>query len=886
MRPLTLLRLFLASVLAGMVILAPTRAADPPRTDVHGDPLPDGVIARLGTVRWRAGSAITLTAFLPDGKSLLTVNQDSIAQVWDRDTGKELSHFDVAGPASTDPNAARFVLLNNGSSLVLSGDNKILAGLGRDGRVRLWEVTTGKEIAKVGDGPIAARTQIALNGDGKTLVTSIYGQKTTVWETATGKELRSFGEPTPTSRLMPYRMALSPDGKTLVQTGIEVGKGALQTTIIVWDAAAGKELHRISDPAFGAGSIPAMTSAISPDAKLVAVPVGNKVKVIDVAAGKEVRELDADDGRSALVFSSDSKLLVALAGRNEALTIWDVASGKKVRQVGKAEAPAAGVAVVNIVARSGATMSVSSDGKVLAWGDGQSLRLIDLETGKEKNASAGHAATPRDLLFAPDGKTVVTADEGTVRRWDAASGKERSAITLPGKLYNFVNVSPDERFVAAGDVTGTIYLIDAVTGKEKHSLPPTQAGYPPTVAFSSDSRWLASISLIGQTVDIYDVAAGKAKQSLALPMVEQANPNLPVGFVGARGTRRVFFSPDSRLVAATDGRIVVWDVAASREERVIELPQGLAIRHALFSPDSRTIAVELTNGQIDLWEMASGQKRLTLNTQAKPDPSREASAIAIIRGRLVPGNPTTLAFSPDGRLLAQSDGNKARLWDLYTGKEAGAFDGHRGALAGLAFAPEGRRLATASTDTTVLIWDAEPAVKKLAPLAVPLPKEKLEAVWAALGESDGGKAFEAIRELAGDPARAVPFLAERVKPVTPPDSARVAKLIAELDADEFAAREAAQKELEKLGELVLGPAREALKGKPSAEQRRALEEVIKGAATPSPSGERLRMVRALEALEMARTPEAVKVLKDVAGGAPDTLTTNQARAVLKRLGEK
>ena len=102
-------------------------------------------------------------------------------------------------------------------------------------------------------------------------------------------------------------------------------------------------------------------------------------------------------------------------------------------------------------------------------------------------------------------------------------------------------------------------------------------------------------------------------------------------------------------------------------------------------------------------------------------------------------------------------------------------------------------------------------MKKLPPLAAPLAKEKLDAAWAALGGSDGGKAYEAIRELAGDPAKAVPFLAERVKPVTPPDSARVAKLIADLDADEFTVREAAQKELEKLGELALAPVREALR---------------------------------------------------------------------------
>jgi WD40 repeat protein len=885
MRPLALPLLLLASVL-----VTPAGAADP-RTDVYGDPLPDGALARLGTVRWRAGGPIALAAFLPDGKSVLTVNQDRVAQVWDRDSGKELRHFDAAGPASTDPGAPRFVLLNaNGYGLALSGDGKALACFGRDGSVHVWDVATGKETGKVSDLRTASRAQLALGADGKTLVTAVYGQKTNVWDVATGKDVRSFGEPKADSRLMPYRMALSPDGKTLVQIGYEVGKAPAQTAILVWDAAEGKELRRISDPGLGTGSVPAMLSAISPDAKLAAVPSaaqagGRKVKLIDLGTGKEAHELEGATGNGPLVFSPDGKRLVALHGTGHGVTVWDVAAGKKLRTVGDESAPAVAV-MVNQLNRNGAGLSVSPDGKLLAWGDGPALRLTDLETGKDKAAASGHPASARELLFGRDGKTLLTAGEdGTLRRWDTATGKDLGQVALPANTYAYVIPSPDQSVLAAFDPTGTIHLLDAATGKVKHTLAPAQPGFGSSVAFSPDSRRLASVSMAGQTVEVYDVAAGKAKLSLALPSAQQNVPGVGAVIIGARGPRRAFFAPDGRLLAVTDGNLVLFDVAAAREERQIELPQGAVIRYATFSPDGRAIAVELTGGQVELWEVASGQKRLTLHAQVKPDPSRALSGIAVV-GRVVVSNPVTLAFSPDGRLLAQADGNAARLWDLYTGKEAAAFDGHRGPILGLAFAPDGRRLATSSADTTALLWDAEPAVKKLPPLAAPLAREKLDAAWAALAEGDGAAAYEAVRRLAGDPQKAVPFLAERVKPVTPPDPARVAKLIAALDSDEFDTRESAHKELEKLGELVLGPAREALKGKPSAEQRRALEELVKGAAAPSPSGERLRLLRALEALELAHTPEAVKLLKAVAGGAPDTLPTTQARAILTRMGEK
>lgn len=875
-------RWFLACALLGLAVATAARAADAPRTDTQGDPLPEGVLARLGTVRWRAGSAIAMTAFLPDGKSVLTVSQDYVAQVWDRDTGKELRHFDAAGPVPTDVNAPRVILLSpSANAVVLSSDGKSLACGGRDGAVRVWEVATGKEVRKVSEGRPAGRTQLAFTADGKTLAVAAYTQKITLWDVADGKELRSFGgnDPSAVTRLMPYKLAFSPDGKTLVQGGLEAG-GGLKPALVVWDAANGKEVRRVSDTDLGPGIAAVLYGAISPDAKIVALLANDKVKLLDLTTGKDLRQLDSAGPRTMLLFTADGKSLIGMAGRNEALTVWDVETGKILRQFGKAEGPPA--AAASAVGRLPYGLSVSPDGKLLAWGDGPAVRLVDLATGKEKNAAAGHAAALRDVRFARDGKTLLTwADDTTIRRWDAATGKGVGQIAVPSKSHLFALPSPDERVLAAGDGNGTVHLLDAATGKEKHALKPDQPVYGQTVAFSPDSRLLAAVSTAAQAVRLYDVATGKEKHALPLPSARRAPGGVLVG--GIRPPRRVVFSPDGRLVAATDGNVILWDVATGREVRQLAQPREVTVvRDIVFSPDGRTVAVDTNVGEIGVWEVASGQKRLTLNP-LKIDPAQAQGYI------LVPAygvNPTTLAFSPDGRLLVQADDRKARLWDVQGGKEVGVFDGHRSSLFAVAFAPDGKRLATVSTDTTGLVWDAEPAVKKLTAPDATLPKEKLDAVWADLGGADGAKAYDAVRALAGDPAQAVPFLAGRVKPAAPPDAKRAAKLIADLDGEEFQQREAAHKELEKLGELALPALREALKGSPSAEQRRALEELVGGAAAQGPSGERLRLLRALEALELAGTPEAVKVLKGLAAGAPDALPTTQAQAILERLGQK
>src|SRR5947209_5667094 len=147
MRTPTRSRCLLACLLLGLTAAA-APAADAAKTDAHGDALPDGALARLGTLRWRAGNSIILTAVLPDGKSVLTVSQDYVAQVWELSSGKELRKFDVAGEAPKDPNTARYFLMLNttGNNAALSGDGKALAVTGRDGSVRVWDVDKGKEI--------------------------------------------------------------------------------------------------------------------------------------------------------------------------------------------------------------------------------------------------------------------------------------------------------------------------------------------------------------------------------------------------------------------------------------------------------------------------------------------------------------------------------------------------------------------------------------------------------------------------------------------------------------------------------------------------------------------------------------------------------------------
>src|SRR5262249_39747262 len=115
---------------------------------------------------------------------------------------------------------------------------------------------------------------------------------------------------------------------------------------------------------------------------------------------------------------------------------------------------------------------------------------------------------------------------------------------------------------------------------------------------------------------------------------------------------------------------------------------------------------------------------------------------------------------------------------------------------------------------------------------------------------------------------------------------RVAKWIADLESDDFQTRDRATAELEKLADLA-GPAlRKALAAKPGAEAKARVGRLLAKLDGPDASGEWLRVVRALEALEHAGAVEAIVALKAVAAAAPMTKRAAEAKAGAERLAKR
>jgi hypothetical protein len=366
------------------------------------------------------------------------------------------------------------------------------------------------------------------------------------------------------------------------------------------------------------------------------------------------------------------------------------------------------------------------------------------------------------------------------------------------------------------------------------------------VALSADGKLLASAG--GQSVHIWDAATGNRVHRLLNCLAT-----------------RVAFAPDGRMLATAgrnlDDAVRLWDVATGKELR--RLGVGASYVGLGFLSDGESLFAADHNGRIWVWETASGKLRRQLQVQAR------VSVWAA-------------ALSPDDRLLLSGDGGgDVRLWELSTGRQVHFFPGHAHEVLSVAFAPGGRAAASASGDTTALVWDLTGRASMARPAK--LSEKELDAAWTDLGDEDTDRAYQALWGLVDADGQALALLKKQLNLVAEARPERLARLISDLDANRFVVRERATAELRKLSGLAVPALRHALAQNPPLEMRRRLEALLERLSSTETERQRLRWLRSATVLEHIGNNEAQQLLRTLATGAPDPELAADARASLRRL---
>jgi hypothetical protein len=167
-----------------------------------------------------------------------------------------------------------------------------------------------------------------------------------------------------------------------------------------------------------------------------------------------------------------------------------------------------------------------------------------------------------------------------------------------------------------------------------------------------------------------------------------------------------------------------------------------------------------------------------------------------------------------------------------------------------------------------------------------LTAPQLETIWAELiGNDEEGakKALAGLVALSKSPRTAVPFLKERLKPVTPADPKKINQTIADLDSGNFQTREDAAKTLESLGPVAAPAMEKKLLDNIPLEVRKALEGILQRIDDRAMTSQELQSIRAIEALESIGTPEARAILENLAKGGTGAIVTDRAAIGLARL---